>query len=233
MPIYIGSTSTTVTNFTPSSGSLSVSDIITRVKRQVGDEADIQITSDDIMRWINDAQREIAVEQNLLQAKATTDVVLGQTEYTIPNDTLTLRTVKHNGIKLQPYSLAEAEEYISDYDNTANYPSGTPTHFWVFANRITVYPKPDTGLTAGLEIYYTRQPTVVSALSDIPEVPVVYHNRLTEYCLQQAYELDEDWQAASQKQNQFRTGLDRLKDQTDWVERDFYPSITSVVDDGW
>lgn len=228
MPLYVGSASTTVTNYTPGAASLSVSDIIQRVKRSFGDEADIQINSDDIMRWINDCQREIVVEQNLLQAKATAASVLGQTEYTIPNDTLTLRTVKYNGTKLVPLSISEAENYITDYDNTANYPSGTPTHFWIFANRITLYPKPDTNLAAGLEIYYTRQPTVISALSDIPEVPVVYHNRIVEYCLQQAYELDEDWQAAQAKQQQFRTGLDKLKDQTDWATRDTYPSITSV-----
>jgi hypothetical protein len=91
-----------------------------------------------------------------------------------------------------------------------------------------VYPKPDANLAGGIEIYYTRQPAVVSALSDIPEVPVMYHNRIVEYVLAQAYELDEDWQAAQVKQQQFRTGVDKLKDQTDWAVRDAYPSITSV-----
>jgi hypothetical protein len=208
-----------------------VSEIATRVKRQFGDEANIQISDSDIIRWVNDAQREITVEQNLLQAKATASSVVGQVEYTIPTDTLTLRSVKFQGRKLQPMSLNEADEAIPDLDDTANYPSGTPSSFWVWANNISLYPKPDTVQT--LEIYYTRQPAAVTATSDEPEVPLSYHNRIVEYCLAQAYELDENWQAAQAKSQQFERGLDKLKDTVDWVHRDYYPSITSTDDYGW
>jgi hypothetical protein len=232
-PIFAGATVTSAITFAPTSGSLSVSEIIARVKKVFGDEADIQINSDDIMRWINDCIRDIAVEQNLLQAKATAATVLGQSEYTIPNDTLTLRAVKYNGIKLQAMSLGEAETSLPNFDDSANYPSGTPTHFWVFANRITLYPKPDAAGATSLEIYYTRQPAIVSSLSDVPEVPVPYHNRIVEYCLAQAYELDEDWNAANVKTTQFRTGIDKLKENENWVEHDVYPSILSTDTDEW
>jgi hypothetical protein len=48
-----------------------VSEIATRVRRQFGDDVGILITDADIIRWVNDAQREIAVKANLLQVRAT------------------------------------------------------------------------------------------------------------------------------------------------------------------
>lgn len=208
---------------------MNVQDILTRVQRNFGDTANVQIDQTDILRWINDAQREIVLANQLLQSVATSTTVAGTNTYTIPADLLTLRSIKHGGIKLRALSLTEAEQYIPNFDDTSNYPSDVPTHFWIWANQLTLYPNPSTA-NKELKIYYTRQPVAVVLLADIPELPVQYHNRLVEYCLQQAYELDENWAAADAKKTQFTTGVNNTKDNVDWAERDFYPSITSTDD---
>ena len=229
MPIPVSATTgdATVLN---APNSLRVSDIIARVERQFGDEANIQVEDADIIRWINDAQRELALHNNLLQARAVAGVVKGQAEYTLPLDILTVRSIRHNGQKLQPMSAQEAEERIT---NTTE--SGQPQYFWVWSQRVTLYPTPDTTITEGLQIFYSRQPASVAVATDIPELPVQYHNRIVEYCLQKAYELDENWQAAQVKGQQFQDGVNELKANVDWVERDFYPTITSLPehDYGW
>lgn len=207
--------------------SLTVQAILTRVQRAFGDSAGVQIDQTDIIRWINDAQREIVMKNQLLQAIGTTAVVAGQTGYSLPADLLTLRSIKVDGNKLRPLTLSEAETAIPDFDSTANYPSGTPTHFWIWANSFTVYPAP-TSVNLQFKIYYTRQPADIANLVDTPELPVQYHNRIVEYCLQQAYELDENWAASQAKAQQFDQGVNQLKDNIDWAERDFYPSITST-----
>lgn len=229
MPIPVTATAAGTTTLN-APNALKVSDIIARVERQFGDEANIQIEDADIIRWINDAQRELALHNNLLQARAVADSARGQAEYTLPLDVLTIRSVRYAGEKLQPLSAQEAEEHI---DNTTE--TGTPSRFWVWAQRITVHPAPAAPLTGGLQIFYSRQPATVSVATDIPELPVQYHNRIVEYCLQKAYELDENWAAAQVKGQQFQEGVQELKGNVDWVERDFYPTITSLPEgyDGW
>ena len=64
---------------------MNVGDVLTRVRRTFGDEAGIQITQDDVIRWINDAQRE-AVMQNegLLQKVGYVASTADTQEYTLP-----------------------------------------------------------------------------------------------------------------------------------------------------
>lgn len=207
-----------------SSNALSVSQIISRVERALGDESNIQITEADVIRWINDAQRELALHSNLLQAKAMATAQAGVAEFALPADVLTLRSIRFNGQKLKGISAQEAEEHIEDESF-----SGTPDRFWVWAQRVTLYPVPESG--GELTIFYTRQPVNVVNTFDFPELPVQYHNRIVEYALKQAYELDENWQAAQIKGAEWTEGVNELRSNTDWVERDFYPSITSLPGD--
>lgn len=205
---------------------MNVGEITLRVQRQFGDEASVQIAEADVIRWINDAQAEIALKNQLLQSIATTAVIINQQAYALPDDILTLRSVHYAGNKLQALSSTEAEEYIAQPNNTDS--RGTPQRFWIWANQIFLYPRPDGSDPDDLKIFYTKQPTPVVNAADTPELPTQYHNRIVEYCLQQAYELDENWAAAQAKAEQFVGGINELKDNVDWVERDFYPSIVSV-----
>lgn len=205
------------------------SEIATRVKRQFGDEADIQIKDEDILRWINDAQREIASANDLLQTVATTAVVANQREYTLPANILLLRSVHYQGQKLRPLNSREAEEYLA-----TGVATGTPIYFWAWANKINLYPQPDSTDPDDLQLFYTRQPTEVTAVGDTPEIPLEYHNAIVQYCLAQAYELDENWSAAQTKSQQFNSGVANLKGKEE--ANDFYPHITSTdveVGYGW
>lgn len=204
-----------------------VSEIATRVKRQFGDESGVQITDADIIRWINDAQREIVAENGLLQTFATTSIIASQQEYVRPPDILSLRSIHLDGRKLTALSPQEAEEYLGS--NTT--PTGSPTTFWIWANKIFLYPTPTTAGTDNLRIFYSRMPQAVDDLADTPEIGIEHHGHIVEYCLLQAYEMDENWTAVEQKKRQFDEGLKELKGREDWSSRDFYPSITSLPED--
>jgi hypothetical protein len=211
--------------------SLTVGDITTRVQRQFGDETNAQISEQDVIRWINDAMRDIVLNVGLLQVRAVTTVLDDENEYSLPTDILKLQSVKYNGVALRGISIQEADELVPDRDNTDSTPKGTPQYFWTFANNITLYPTPDATLTDGLRVYYNRIPTDVAATGDVPELPVEYHNRIVEYCLAQAFELDENYQVAQYKLSQFQDGVDRLKGNEDWPVQEFYPGITTLPDD--
>lgn len=202
-----------------------VNDIGLRVKRQFGDEAGIQVTDADIIRWVNDAQREIAKEDSLLQTFATTSAVANQQEYVRPPDILVLRSVHYNGIKLKGLAPQEAEDYIATKDT----PIGEPQVFWIWANKIFLYPIPSANLVDGIRIFYTRLPKPVDSQDDAPEINVEHHGRIVEYALQQAYEMDENWQAAQMKQKQFKDGMEAKPSEPD--PSDYYATITVRPED--
>lgn len=199
-----------------------VSEIATRVKRQFGDEAGAQITDADIIRWVNDAQTEIAVANDLLQVSATSATTAGTQKYTVPSNLLILRAVKWKGRKIQGISMEDADNLMIA-DAT---PTGDPVSFWQFARQIYLYPIPSVNGTTDLSLFYTRQPVQVTATSDTPELPVQYHPRIVEYCIAQAAELDDNLAQYQMKMMQFKSGVTELKDTNEWENQDYYPSIS-------
>lgn len=210
---------------------MNVGEIKTRVKRQFGDEANVQVTDDDIVRWINDGMREIAQQNdNVLETVSTAATEANVAEYALPTDILQLRAVRHNNHKLDILSLQDVDLHITNYEDADSYQTGTVEIGWIYANKITLYPTPS--LAGTLKLYYTRLPEAVAVDGDVPELHVKYHARIVEYVLQQAYELDEDWAASGNKSAQFVAGLNTLKEADSWREQDTYPTITVLPEDG-
>lgn len=213
---------------------MNVADIKTRVKRQFGDESAVQLTDADIIRWINDAQREIArANDEVLETISTTPIVSGTSDYALPNDMLRLRSVRFGNRKIEGLTLQEANEQIVNYEDPASYQTGTPQYFWIYANRITLYPTPNMTDPDDLKLYYTRLPTDIAVDADIPDLHLKYHLAIVQYVLQQAYEMDEDWAASGNKSSQFVDNLNSLKE-SDWQDRTTYPTIyIRPEDDGF
>jgi hypothetical protein len=203
---------------------VNTNDIITRVTRVFGDDAKVQINDSDIMRWINDAQTELALSNNLFRITANTAIPGGQYTFTLPPNMYTLHAIKWNGVSLRSLSQQEADAYIVNNDDSTQVPSGTPSHYWQWGNTIHLYPYPDSNGTAS--VYYTRKPIDVTNALDTPEVPVQYHNRLVEYCLMQAYALDDNLYGYQVKKDEFKENTKQMKDMQE-LQQDYYPSITS------
>lgn len=212
---------------------LSVQEILTRVQRTFGDESQAQLQQADVIRWINDAMREIANNNNLLQVKATANTTVNVNAYNLPAGIARLHSVRFRGLALEAISLSQADEMIGSVDLSVagGYPVGTPTHYWIYAGQINLYPAPDTTATTDLMLYYTRQAVPVAALIDVPEVPEQYHNRIVDYCLARAYELDENFFIASMKDQKFEAGVDKIRQDESWQNQEFYPFITSPGDE--
>lgn len=206
-----------------------VSDVITRVLRQFGDEANVQIDQNDIMRWINDVAKEIAVQNDLGQVTATQSTVVGQNLYTAPADTLAIRSVYYDSVKLMFYPRTEYDAYINKVDPT-ELSSGVPALYTRHVNDLLLYPKPDS--IKNLKIWYFQRPVEVVATTDQLPFPVEYHARMVEYCLQQAYQTDEDWDAAERMKGQYEDGLVKLARLENSSDEEFYATITVLPEDG-
>jgi hypothetical protein len=107
--------------------------------------------------------------------------------------------------------------------NPNNVQSGIPTAFSQYGDNITLYPTPT--VVAPFLMFYTRIPIEVDSNDDIPEIAYQYHNRIVEYCDAKAAELDDDSVESNRKMQQFNQGVDDLKDNEEWLERDFYPHM--------
>jgi hypothetical protein len=214
---------------------LNVQDVVTRVKRTFGDESGVQITDDDIIRWINDAQEKVGLEnEGLMETTASANIVQSQMEYDVPADFSVLRSLKYKGYRIKPMSFAEFNEYIDGYsaaDGVSPYGPGIPEIFMVWNNKITVFPKPNENVTNGLTIYYIKHPASVGTLADDLSIPLQYHNTVVNYCLQQAYELDEDYQKAELKKASVADELMKLNDRNKWISQEYYPRITTLPED--
>lgn len=214
-----------------------VSDIQTRVKRQFGDEAGVQLTDDDIIRFINDGMRQmVASNENLLQKVATASAVANQQDYTLPADCLILQGISYRGpsdssyLKLKYLSLNEFNEYIDGWDGT-QYGNSTPLVYMVFGSTVSFFPKPDQDAANAIKLYYNRVPANVTIAADTPDIPVLYHEVLVKYCLAQAYEMDEDFDAAVMKNQQIQGDMTVLRGRDSWKNQEFYSTITVLNED--
>lgn len=216
---------------------MNLGEIRTRVQRIFGDESGVQITNEDVVRWLNDAQRNIVLEnENLLQTTAFTSGVAAQQEYTLPADLLILRGISYKSpsdvsyVKLMGLDRPKFDEYIGGWDGSA-YAQGTPLCYFVWDNKIEVFPIPEVASANGFKIWYNRKPTDVVADVDIPSIPEIYHMTLVDMCLSSAYEMDEDWDSVSNKGQQINASVKLLRGREDWKVQETYPVITVRAED--
>lgn len=218
-------------------GILTVSDIYDRVKRTFGDESAVQVTEADIIRWINDAQRE-AVMQNegLLQKVDYISTVADTKEYTLPTDLFTLSHVYVKDSSETAYyalrwlALRQFSEYVDGWDGNA-VESIPLIYTQQQKDKIVIYPIPQSSVANGLKLIYSRYPDDVVNSASTLDLPPYFHSYIVNFCLMQAYEMDEDWESASQKAQQVQGDLDFNNNRQFWFGRDTYPTISTNFDD--
>ena len=202
-----------------------VQDVVTDLRRTFGDESAIQVTDSDIVRWVSEAQREILISNKILKSVASTDVVASQSEYSLDGlDIVTIQSIHFKGHKLQWRSFQEAEEYIMSNDPQKTL-TQNPEMWYEWGGIVNLYPVPQYDEIAALKIYYIKEPPDV--VIDGPLlVPDRYYHSILQFCLAQAYELDEDPENSSFKLDQFAERLNILSNEQNTPEVDTYSRIT-------
>lgn len=210
---------------------MNVLDVSNRVKRTFGDDAGVQVTDDDIIRWVNDAQLEIALQnEELLEAIGTANIVAGQADYTQPADMNKLRSLMYNNFRLRNLSFNEFNEYLDGFKSSPGYGNSTPEVFMVYNGLFTLFPTPNASITSGLKIYYSKNPDLVATLGDSLTVPLRYHNTVVDFCLRRAYEMDENADMTAFKKGEFEQTIQKLKNQ-EKTTSEYYPRITTLPED--
>jgi uncharacterized protein DUF6682 len=209
-----------------------VSDVIIRVRRVFGDEAAVQVTDEDIIRWINDGQIEIIKHnEGALQKTAFIDLVANQSTYTLPADLMLLRSLRYKYVDMVSYSnlkyqsMQQFDESVDGWDGTL-YNSAKPQFYTVYENKAILFPTPDQGLVSGIKVLYNQVPAVVTTTSDSMALPLIYFNTIVRYCMWQASLLDEDLDPATMYRADFQADSNLLvtREQSEAIAS--YPVIT-------
>lgn len=208
-----------------------VSDVAMEVKRLFGDEDAVQISDADIIRWINAAQRKIVAVNPILQRTSTKDVTAGVGQYTYPADRIQyIQSISFNGLPLEGYSYAEAQEYIMK-NNGSTTTGAAPLIWWQWAQTLNFWPIPDADATAALKMDYVAIPSDVDGVNDLLSVPDRYMDAVIEFVMQKAHLLDENYDAANYTRSQFTDSLGQLSEQENRIRISTYPTMTVREED--
>lgn len=217
---------------------MNLADVKKRVRATFGDESSVQVTDENIVTWVNDGQREVvSMNPELLEAIVAANTVAGQQDYVIPADVRKIRSISYKSdisvafIDLTALSLQEFDKNMGAWDGSA-YGQRDPLYYCTFANRIKLFPIPNTSIVGGLKLYYYRMPTDVTIDADVIDLPLNYHSAIVQYCLQQAYELDEDWNSVGNKGQQFTASVSGQRVQEKDHASASYQRITVLPEDG-
>lgn len=89
---------------------------------------------------------------------------MGSELYALPSDFIKLDLVQYDGSELMETTRKKTRE------NNKEIPSGTPTHYYLYANKLGVFPIPDAEKELNLH-YFSNESTIdedtESALPDI------------------------------------------------------------------
>lgn len=208
-------------------------EIITAVTRQFGDEAETQISSSDILRWINQGQNEITISNTTInEGMASANIVQDQDKYPILTDpafadVARVHTVLYQGRPVKNISFQEALTFIGSSNSKG---SGDPELWYIKNGTLVFFPVPDKNVAGGLTLHFTKTPKPVATAGDILSVPDTFYNAVLQYVIAQAQELDENWQAAGIKLQQFEKSVNLQQNET--IEQDgYFPSITQDPED--
>lgn len=215
-------------------GVLTVSDIITRVQRTFGDESAVQVTNEDIIRWINDACREAVMQhENLLQKTGYIDSVVGQREYSYPVDAISVNAVLFRDstdltasyYHLRYMSPTDMALHIDGWQGNA-YGNGVPQIFTRSdAGKFAVFPPPQTAYVQGFKVIYARYAVDVVDTNSVIDLPAYYHPYVEHFCMMKAYEMDEDWDSADRKAQLIQSTLNFNVGREDWFGRQSFPTV--------
>jgi hypothetical protein len=211
-------------------------DVANSVKRQFGDPDGRQIVDADILEWINQAQQEIITLNGILKQTAQRNIVSGQDTYEYDSERVQyIEAIHYDGVPLEPYTFQEAEAYILRYKwDSEMITQGTdvkPLIWYERAGVVYLYPKPAENITNGLRMFFSEQPTELTALSSVLSTPDRYYPRILELVLARAYQLDENWEAAKYKQSEYFNGMETMANQENVAKTSTYSSVTVRVED--
>lgn len=193
--------------------SVSVQSIVDRVQITLQDTTGVRwpVTSE-LVLWVNDAQREIALFKPDASAKNTTVTLVAGTKQAIPNDGNRLLRVVRNmsaavdgtgarAVRIVDREVLDAQSPTwHDPTVTGDAAHGAIVKHYIYddSNPTNFYVYPGVTGSAFVEIIYSANPVSVTQ-NDNLDIPDIYANAVVNYVLYSAYMKDAEYAGNSQR----------------------------------
>ncbi len=194
---------------------VTVQSVIDRVQKTLQDTTGVRWpVVDELVLWVNDAQREIALLKPDASAKNTTITLAAGTKQEIPSDgNALLRVVRNmsaasNGLGRRAVRIVQRDildAQTPDWHNptvTGDAAHGTVVKHYIYDEQnprnFYVYPGISTANTAFAEIIYSANPTTVAQNGNL-DIPDIYANAVMNYVLYMAYMKDAEYAGNQQR----------------------------------
>lgn len=137
------------------------------------------------------AEMELATKTLCIERTFSATTVSGTAEYAIPSNTLSIRRVTYNGLRIDPVDGTEGESI--ELGNSTVVISGLPIGYERWNDTIILHPAPNDAQT--LKVYTFGLPQSVTSTSTL-EVPDFTHTRIVNYVVSEMYAKDKDFGSA-------------------------------------
>lgn len=193
--------------------SVSVQSIVDRVQITLQDTTGVRWpVASELVLWVNDAQREIALFKPDASAKNTTVTLVAGTKQSIPNDGNRLLRIVRNmsaasggtgarAVRIVDREVLDAQSPTwHDPTATGDAAHGAIIKHYIYddSNPINFYVYPGVTGSAFVEIIYSANPVSVTQ-SDNLDIPDIYGNAVVNYVLYSAYMKDAEYVGNSQR----------------------------------
>jgi len=176
------------------------STILDRASIILQDTTNIRWPEDELLKWLNDGQREIVLRKPDSYAKSTSMVLTAsETKQSLPSDAIQLIDIVRNlGTGVTPgRAISRTERYILDGQRPNwNTETGSSTvKHYMFDERnpkvFYVYP-PQPTTPSYIEIVYSASPADLATSASTITLDDIYASALLDYVLYRAYSKDAD-----------------------------------------
>jgi hypothetical protein len=194
---------------------VTVQSVIDRVQKTLQDTTGVRWpVVDELVLWVNDAQREIALLKPDASAKNTTITLSTGTKQEIPSDgNRLLRVVRNmsaasNGVGKRAVRIVQREvldAQTPDWHDplvAGDAAHGATVKHYVYdesnPRNFYVYPGISSGSSAYCEIIYSANPATVAQNGNL-DIPDIFANAVMNYVLYMAYMKDADYAGNNQR----------------------------------
>jgi hypothetical protein len=199
------------------------SDIITNVRLSVGDKGGIFATDDAVISWTNEAVLDIWRHTDMGRAYKSDVVLAAGTDTWTPDDLIRVNAIFNDttNIVLEEKSMDQILDFYGpDYFKS----SGAPRYYYMyFASgqpAVGFVPIPDVSTT--LTISYTTLPARFTLTTDNTStvLPDSYDYDIIRFCVMRAHEMEKDFDAARNSQDQYYRNLAERRDESQRLDDD-------------
>lgn len=200
-------------------GTLTGANLISRIQDSLQDTTGVRWTEAELLRYINDAQREVVNFKPDAAADHSNVQLSAGTEQSIPDVALSLIKVVRNmsatgssatgkrAIRLVDVDVLNSiEPDWHDPTVTGDAAHGSVIKHYVFdpddPRRFYVYPGVKSGSSVYVELVTARNPTDLSATSSTIYIDDIYGNALVDYVLYRCYLKDSEFAGNQQRAGQ-------------------------------